>query len=428
MASSLSRSSERLIYSVFWVVSVGVSLFFRDVAWKLVKELPSYVSAHFKCEEDVCFGNMGALRISAGTSLFFLMMALLTVGIKSTGDARAGFHRGWFVLKVPLWIAITAGLFFVPNTVIDGYGQVARVGGSVFIVVQLVLLLEFSYNWNEKWVAKGQGGEKQGWLAAVLVAAAICYVAAFALCVCMYLWFTTSSSTTVCEGSEKSLNVFFITFTGLLGVTMSAATVHPRIEHGAILPAAVATLYSTYVCLSAMMSLPPTAPCNNPPWNKLASGGGGGGASSPSAASSPEVVLLGSFFTMLVVLYNAIRTSSSSEDLSLKEKLVGEEVDEEKGLPKAADTEEGDKSGGEGEEAPRSVEYNYSFFHVVFAAASMYVVMVMVNWDWKGATDTGHDIGWNSVWFKMASQWVGCALYFWSLFAPYLFPNRDFGV
>ena len=36
------------------------------------------------------------------------------------------------------------------------------------------------------------------------------------------------------------------------------------------------------------------------------------------------------------------------------------------------------------------------------------------------------NVGWTSVWVKIASQWVTVALYCWTLVAPLLFPDRDF--
>lgn len=36
------------------------------------------------------------------------------------------------------------------------------------------------------------------------------------------------------------------------------------------------------------------------------------------------------------------------------------------------------------------------------------------------------NVGWTSVWVKVASQWVTVGLYCWTLVAPLLFPDRDF--
>ena len=72
------------------------------------------------------------------------------------------------------------------------------------------------------------------------------------------------------------------------------------------------------------------------------------------------------------------------------------------------------------------VTYNYSWFHMVFALASMYIAMLMTGWG-EGAEEKDLlDVGWASVWVKIVSQWVTAGLYLWTLAAPALFPDRIF--
>jgi len=75
------------------------------------------------------------------------------------------------------------------------------------------------------------------------------------------------------------------------------------------------------------------------------------------------------------------------------------------------------------------VEYNYSFFHLTFMMASMYLGMVLTNWE-SGTDNTMDervvDQGMIAVWVKIASGWVTLLMYGWSIVAPILFPNRQF--
>lgn len=69
------------------------------------------------------------------------------------------------------------------------------------------------------------------------------------------------------------------------------------------------------------------------------------------------------------------------------------------------------------------------FFHAVFAVASCYLAMMFSNWEVSGSTrEFEIDKGWISTWVKMASKWVCELLYLWTVVAPALLPNRDFGV
>ena len=70
--------------------------------------------------------------------------------------------------------------------------------------------------------------------------------------------------------------------------------------------------------------------------------------------------------------------------------------------------------------------YNYAFFHLVFALASMYIAMLMTGWGTNPQERDLIDVGWTSVWVKLVTQWVTAGTYVWMLVAPAVFPERDF--
>jgi hypothetical protein len=72
------------------------------------------------------------------------------------------------------------------------------------------------------------------------------------------------------------------------------------------------------------------------------------------------------------------------------------------------------------------VTYNYAFFHMIFALASMYIAMLLTGWGVAEQEKDRLDVGWTSVWVKVAAQWATGALYCWTLLAPALFPDREF--
>lgn len=82
-------------------------------------------------------------------------MGVITIGAKSSRDARAGIQNGFWAIKYMIVIAIAIGAFFIPN---GGFGTfwmwVGLIGGVVFILVQLVLLVDFAHAWAETWVGK----------------------------------------------------------------------------------------------------------------------------------------------------------------------------------------------------------------------------------------------------------------------------------
>lgn len=73
------------------------------------------------------------------------------------------------------------------------------------------------------------------------------------------------------------------------------------------------------------------------------------------------------------------------------------------------------------------VSYSYTFFHLIFALASMYSAMLLTGWtsSTSGSSEL-IDVGWTSVWVRVCTEWVTAALYVWTLVAPLVLPDREF--
>lgn len=85
------------------------------------------------------------------------------------------------------------------------------------------------------------------------------------------------------------------------------------------------------------------------------------------------------------------------------------------------------RRGGRHSKEPRPVTYVYSFFHLIFALASMYSAMLLTGWGNANMAEKDIiDVGWPSVWVRIITQWITAGLYMWSLVAPQIFPDRDF--
>lgn len=79
------------------------------------------------------------------------------------------------------------------------------------------------------------------------------------------------------------------------------------------------------------------------------------------------------------------------------------------------------------ESEARPVAYNYTFFHLIFALASMYSAMLLTGWTGSNAGSSELvDVGWTSVWVRICTEWVTAGLYLWSLVAPLILPDREF--
>ncbi|MCO5579240.1 hypothetical protein L7F22_033094 [Adiantum nelumboides] len=169
-------------------------------------------------------------------------------------------------------------------------GILSIFGSGLFLLVQVLILLDFTHNWNAAWVAK----DEQFWYVALLVASVISYLGTFTLSGLLYYWFNPS-------GESCSLNVFFITMTLILAAGFCILSLHPKVN-GSLLPAAVISLYCAYVCYTGLSSEPRDYDCN--------------GLHNHSAAVSASTLVLGITTTILSVVYSAVRAGSSTTFLS----------------------------------------------------------------------------------------------------------------
>jgi len=148
---------------------------------------------------------------------------------------------------------------------------------------------------------------------------------------------------------------------------------------------------------------------------------------------NPEMDLasiLGLVIWFCCVLYSSIRSSSNAQaaKLTLTDKITLTEAEEGERGQDGQQTEPSESEGG-GDERD-GVNYNWSLFHVMFALATLYVMMTLTNWYAPGnevSIDSIH-ANMSAVWVKITSAWLCFILYMWTLIAPTLFPDRDFSV
>jgi len=68
-------------------------------------------------------------------------------------------------------------------------------------------------------------------------------------------------------------------------------------------------------------------------------------------------------------------------------------------------------------------------FHFIMASGCMYMAMILTNWSSRQEVEdntTSYDVGAETMWIKIVSQWLTCLLYIWSLAAPLLLKDREF--
>lgn len=391
-AASITRRSARLAYCGLFAASLILSFLLRQFAAPLLQQIP-WINTFDQTPPEEWFQMNAVLRVSLGNFLFFATFALTMIGVKDQNDQRDAWHHGGWIAKFAVWAVLVILMFFVPNVVVTIYEILSKFGSGLFLLVQVVMLLDFTNNWNDSWVEK----DEKKWEIALLVVTVVCYLSTFAFSGVLFMWFNPS-------GQDCGLNVFFIVLTIILAFAFAVIALHPQVN-GSVMPASIISVYSAYLCYTGLSSEPDDYACN--------------GLHRHSKQVSMSSLVLGMLTTVLSVVYSAVRAGSSTTFLSppssprsgAKNPLLGD-----------SNVEEG-KAGGEA----RPVSYSYTFFHLIFALASMYSGMLLTGW-MSVASEKSElmDVGWTTVWVRICTEWSTAALYIWTLVAPLLFPDRDF--
>ncbi|KAK4587100.1 hypothetical protein RGQ29_024001 [Quercus rubra] len=287
VASGITKRSARLAYCGLFGGFLILSWVLREVAAPLLEKIPWINTSETHTKE--WYQIQAVLRVSMGNFLFFAIFALIMIGVKDQNDKRDAWHHGGWIVKMVLWILLVVLMFFLPNVVISVYGTLSKFGAGLFLLVQVLILLDFTHAWNDAWVEK----DEQKWYIALLVISIGCYIIAFTFSGILFIWFNPS-------GQDCGLNVFFIVMTMILAFAFAIIALHPAVN-GSLLPASVISLYCAYVCYTGLSSEPHDYVCN--------------GLNNTKAVTT-STLILGMLTTVLSVLYSALRAGSSTTFLS----------------------------------------------------------------------------------------------------------------
>ncbi len=93
---------------------------------------------------------------------FYLLFCLIMVYVRTSRDPRSGLQNGFWFFKYLALIGICVGAFYIPSgTFEEVLLYFGIIGGFLFIIIQLILLIDFIHAWNEKWVEKFENGQKE---------------------------------------------------------------------------------------------------------------------------------------------------------------------------------------------------------------------------------------------------------------------------
>ncbi|XP_065359699.1 serine incorporator 1 isoform X3 [Calliphora vicina] len=374
------------------------------------KALDTFSGGSLQVDCDYALGYMAVYRICFGLACFFTLMALIMLGVKSSRDPRSHIQNEFWPLKFLICFGAAFGAIFIPDgSFSPAMMWVGLIGGLAFILVQLIIIVDFAHTIAENWIDNAENN--RGYYYALVIVTLISYCLSLAGISLLYIYFTQSS--------ECGLNKFFISINLILCVLVSIVSVLPavqeRLPQSGLLQSSLVTLYTIYLTWSAVANNPEKI-CNPGMFN-IIEGNTSVTTMAPPTPNSKVTFdttnIIGLIVWMLCILYNCI---SSAVEVS-KINNTDEKRDAEAG---SGDT----KTNGDNESD--GVTYSWSTFHIVFVCASLYVMMTLTNWYKPNSDIELFNANAASMWIKIISSWLGILIYGWSLIAPAVLTDREF--
>ncbi|XP_063041865.1 serine incorporator 2 [Engraulis encrasicolus] len=424
--AAYNSTVSRLVFSFFLLLGTMVSVIMILPGMESqLKKIPgfcvggSYIPGiENKVNCDVIVGYKSVYRMCFAMTCFFFLFSVIMIRVRSSKDPRAAIQNGFWFFKFLILVGLTVGAFFIPDgafTTVWYYFGV--VGSFIFILIQLILLVDFAHSWNERWVRNAEDGSK-GWYAALLTFTLLFYAAVFTAVVLFYVYYT--------QPDDCAAHKTFISLNLIFSVIVSIVAILPKVQEAqpssGLLQASMISLYTMYLTWSAMTNNP-NRNCN-PSLLSIVTNT----PDTPSPTPAPGQTqwwdaqsIVGLVLFLLCTLYASIRSSSNNQvnKLMQTEETQGlaasdAEATGEDGVRRAVDNEE------------EGVTYSYSFFHFSLCLASLYIMMTLTNWY---QPDTDYDAMQSTmpaVWVKISSSWLGLGIYLWTLIAPLVLSDRDF--
>ncbi|XP_069106278.1 serine incorporator 3-like isoform X2 [Argopecten irradians] len=439
--SCKNSTATRIGYSLVLIVGTIVASIFlapglRGALDKIPGLCKDYFTIDIFAEEnasekaamcDDMVGYLSVYRICFSLAAFFFLFAIIMINVKSSKDPRAGIQNGFWAIKLLIVVAICVGAFFIPR---GEFGQVwmviGMIGAFLFILIQLILIIDFAHGWAESWVEKYEETESKCYYFGLLFFTVFFYIIAIVAIILFYVYYATGDCT---------LHKFFVSFNLILCLAVSILAILPFVQEvnprSGLLQSAVITMYVQYLTWSAMSNNPDTS-CN-PSITAIFSGN----TTVPSSAGTDSSMVFGQFdyqsllallLWLFAVLYSSIRTSTHSQvgKLTMSEKTIlqSDTAEYQASTESDKDEEKGGQNVWDNEED--TVAYSYSFFHFMLCLGALYVMMTLTNWYSPSSDFNTLNYNMPALWVKISSTWVCLALYVWTLVAPLILRNREF--
>jgi len=391
-------------YCVILVIAFLLALAGRDGLFGVWKSLSvnywnKFCDAYSEKLHVSCEGPYFVYRISFGCVIFYFINAVLASPIFCVPSSVRIFLQ----TNVCLWVV--RFLSFIPCVLIPfvirdeffyGFGWISIFVSGVFILIQLIVLIDFVHTWQENWLNTGEDDSRTVWQYLLVFFGVIFFLTGAVLFIAEIFMFGI--------GKTCWLNRLLIITTGIVGIGIVALSV---LTGTGILPGTFVFAYAQFYVWMAITSNPDTK-CNR--WSK-----GSSGQTNETAAIITASLSIG------LALFSVVKNTVST---SLVDFCVCRRNDED----------DDDKEEDLEAETARREAHTIFLGLVVFIFSSFYFGTVLNNWmildvqaDQSAKAAAVIDVSIVSFIVKVISVLAVYLLFVWTVVGKYLCRCRDFG-
>lgn len=244
MSQAVRFSHVLIIFIVFTIAIVLGTSYTSEINDYAQSKLTQQCSSEYLNE---CIYRQLIYRASFSLTILFTILSILS----SFGDI---FNKGFWVLKLMFGVFIFMAFWWVDNSIFTGWSYVSRYISFVWLLVQGLLLLDFSHDVHfvvlenaEK--AENEGQESRQLYALYLILSAVGLAGAVVGLVFLFR-----------DYSGCGLGLFFIILTLILGVITTVLSLLNSVNRGLLTPCLMFA-YSVFICWYALLSSPDVS-CN----------------------------------------------------------------------------------------------------------------------------------------------------------------------
>ena len=389
-----------ILFSLIWIGIALIILYWAAPALKYLglSHFISCPSNSFLAKDDdlSCLGVSAVFRVSLVLAIFHFILCLLCL---CGGSCISSLNEGAWPLKIIVVLLAYIGSFFISNSVVKAFSYICLFDSFVFQVFEVIILIDLAYTWNNNWVSKYDSTESSSsnekvWAVLLILFTFLFFAGGIVLIVFIFMYWTTSTSDYICIIIVIVLNTIN---TGLIFTKI--------VIKGSLYTSSIVFCITTFLAWSALLAEHPNSSGN------------------PGSISIQLSVGLG--FMIVALIFISVTTKDPSKEKAQESTI----------LTKTQEALVENKSPGDDKPADSSdipqVSLETALFHVLMMVASMYYPMILTNWgniniynDHNTYFSTSSQM---SFIVKMSSTILAILLYSWSLIAPFLCPNRDFG-